>query len=281
VKRTQRGLAPDSLGRIADGYGTTTDVAAMLVILALANEGYSIEQIIVDGIMARGIDAPLFAPAVIRDRPGGKGDVVTPEFAEAPAGVNSDDAGDGDAIAGFLDGVLDAVTGEDPLAVDDNSFARQYTLTIEVEVADDGATLRMEGKANAGAAKGFEDSGIVAGRGAGTFSGEAACRTPTDPNPYPYALSAPVRLGVLGRPSDTDDRSKQLGNEVAPTSRVRVQADGDTLCLDIVRESADAVPMLLEIPVVTVRWKNGASATEEGTTSSGLPVTVRVSVRKI
>lgn len=282
LKQSQRQLDKDgTLPRIADDHATTPDVAMMLVILALANEGYSIEQIIVDGIMAKGINVTPFGregAVVIRDQPGGKGDVVKPEFATAPATGDSD----ADAISNFLDGVVDAVSGEDPLAVTDNSFKREYTLTIEVEIVDADSTLRIEGKANAGAAKAYEDAGIVAGRGTGTFTGEGQCwaEAGTDTAKHAYTLSAPVRLGILGRPSDVRGRVR-LGTEVTPSSSVRVRAADDALCLDLVREGANQVLSLVEIPVVEVRWKNGASASEEGATSYGAAVTVKVSVRKI
>jgi hypothetical protein len=244
----------------------------MLVVLLLVNEGYSIEQIVLDGIMARGIDIlPFDGRVVIHD-----GDRIL-----QPAGVDPVASGDEDDAAGvssLMDGIFDAVSGEDPLAAADGSYKRQYTLVLDVDIADpNGVEGMIRGTANFGERKGGRERDRLSGRGTGTYSSRAECSlSDLDTTKYPWSASAPLELGVAG----VVDGTAVLSIAMRPSSAVKVTAEGESLCLSVVRDTADAALAAIKLPNVEVELEDGARATAT-TTAGTLTIDVAVSVREI
>jgi len=267
-KTTKRLDKKDDLSSRAEAYDSALDVMQGLMVLVLISEGYSVEQIVLDGFMAGGLIQDYEHGGIaIKDENGKRlrpdGDKPTYE-----------DAATESAVTNVVDGIIDALSGEDPLAAADDSFKRQYTVTIDIDITGDGSTGTIEGKANFGARKG--DTGFVSGRGNGTLNIKGACSlSELDTTEYPYTVSAPLLIGVAG---EVDGGKATLGFAVKPTSAVQVKGDEDALCMSVVRDLADAYPQLISIPQVSLRLRDGATANADNQ-DSGQAFTVGVAVR--
>lgn len=265
VQKTSKRLdTKNDLGARADEYDTSLEIVTMFTVIVLIDEGYSPEQIIIDGFIENRIRID-HEGITIRDA---KGKVLRPDGAE-PSGDEEERA----VAAGLVDDLFDAISGEDPLAAADDSFKRQYTLTIEVDVSGNGGTGSIEGKANIGARK--DEKGALSGRGTGTFTFNNTCSlSEIDTTKYPYTLSAPLRIGAAGRDSDG---KATLNIGVAATSSVKVDAAGQSFCLQVVRDTADVSLQVISIPDVTVRLRDGAQGNTDNQ-GGGQPFTVGVAV---
>lgn len=265
-KASKRLNTKNDLAARADDYDTSLDIVTMLTVIVLIDEGYSPEQIIIDGFIENGISIDVQG-VKIRDA---KGKVLRPDGVE-PSGADEEETA---AVASLVDNLFDAISGEDPLAAADDSFKRQYTLTIEVDITgDEGMSGSIEAKANIGARKG--EKGALSGRGTGTFTANGSCSlSQFDTTKYPYTLSAPLRIGVSGRDSDG---KATLNIGFAATSSVKVDA-GQSFCLGVVRDTADVSLQVISIPNVTVRLRDGAQGNADNQ-DAGQPFTVGIAVQ--
>jgi hypothetical protein len=208
---------------------------------------------------------------VIRDR---DGKVLRPDRGRLTFGDDEETA----TVNGFIDDLADAVTGEDPLAVSDNSFKRQYTLSFDVTFTDDeGGTGTVKGKANLGALKGL--SGRLGGRGTGTlvYENQQGCSlSDLDTTKYPYSVEAPLRLGVFGNGKPGQEVTLDLA--VVATGAATVTGDESALCIEVVRDTADFYAQLIMFPKMTVTLRDGqrGGGTNQG---SGEPFTVTTVVK--
>ena len=277
VQKTSKRLdTKDDLGERAERYDASLDVFTMLAVLVVIDSGYTIEQVILDGIMENGFDIDLDGSIVILD---GKGRVLPPGGDEPSLG---DDAESARAVDQLMDDVADAVAGEDPLAVTDGSFKRQYTLTVEAEFTDDeGGTGTVKGKLNLGELKDLGKR--VAGRGTGRllFDNKVGCSlSEGDTTSYPYSVRAPVRLAVFGNGEPGGQAKLELA--VAGTGPAKVTGDESALCIEVVRDTADFYAQLISFPAFTVRLRDGATATADNKSSDEpFAVSVTASVKEI
>ena len=137
------------------------------------------------------------------------------------------------------------------------------------------ATIR--GKANFGARKGAGEKGRLAGRGTGSYSSQAECSlSDLDTTKYPWSASASLELGVAG----VVDGAAVLSIAMRPSAAVQVTAEGESLCLSVVRDTADAALAAIKLPNVEVELEDGARATATSTAGT-LTIDVSVSVREI
>ncbi len=263
----------EDLGERAAEYDTSADVFTMLTVLVLIDSGYSIEQIIVDGFMAQAVDIGFDGRIAILDD---EGRVLRPDGDEPAFG---DDVETANAVNTFIDDVSDAISGEDPLASGDDSFKRQYTMTVDIDITDsEGFNGTIEGKVNFGARKG--EPGKLSGRGTGAFNGSGACSlSDLNTTKYPYKVSVPLRIGVAGASSGA---TATLEFGFAATASARVDAEGDSICLDVVRDTADSYTQLISVPGVEVRLRDGATANADNQNASqAFTVGVAVSIKEI
>jgi hypothetical protein len=162
--------------------------------------------------------------------------------------------------------------------VSDESFKRQFTLTIDVAIVGDGSTGTIKGKANLGDRKGHVD--LLVGRGTGSLSVEGACSlSEFDTNPYPYTIDVPLRFGIAGG-LDGDEATLNFG--ILATSAAKVTAEGDSFCIQVIRDLADAYPQFIQIPDVIVRLRDGATAKASGQDAAAeFTADLTVSVKKL
>lgn len=106
----------------------------LVILLGLMAEGYTTEQIIVDGLLAGGIDAVPFAGVQIVDE---KGDVITP----------GDQASDDPLVETIVNDMVTIVEGYDPL---DPTFKARYDVKYNAELAMADATATVTAKGTLG-----------------------------------------------------------------------------------------------------------------------------------
>ncbi len=262
----------DDLGERAAEYDTSVDVFTALAVLVLLDSAYSIEQIVLDGIMAQRIDVGFDGSVVILDDEGG---VLRPDGDEPSFG---DDVETATAVNTFIDNLTDAITGEDPLTASDGRFKRQYTLTVDVGFSDEeGSTGTIKANVNFGEIKDTE--GHFAGRGTGTLfvDNQVGCSlSELNTTKYPYKIQVPVRVGVFASGKPGGKVTLQFGLEA--TAAAKVTAAGDSICLDVVRDTADVYAQFITLPNVPVQLRDGATAKTD-TKAQDLPIDITLAVQ--
>ena len=235
----------------------------MLAVMFLAGDGYSPEQIIVDGLLADGIRfASPVSGLVIVDEKGKKirpaGVEQSPEREEA-----------GDQIDGFLTDIVDTIGGIDPYTAARTSFTEEFVIEIEIAFSGD-SSLTLVGKGHLGPPKKRSVRGYVVGNGGGEVVGAGACSlSEGDTGPHPYEVSGTVEFGFSG-PVDNERASIRIAQTNVD---IRVAGD-DSLCVDVVRDTAGFLESLTFGPV-EVRLRGGATGSSE-TTIGEDPVTTTV-----
>jgi hypothetical protein len=235
---------------------SSEDLFTMLSVLALAIKGYTAEQVILEGVMAEGIQlgAPGFDPVIVDAR----GKVVR------PAGVPS--SPDAEEQAGTLEqlesDIVDMVGGVDPRDAADESFKKLFNVKVAIVVSDETTEYTITAKGTIGKAKAKELDGAVVGEAAGHIDGGGTCSIGDFiDESVPYDVTGPVDLGLAGR-SDGGTVSLKAG-VVDAIIAVDVEENG-TICSDLVQETTEPAVELLTVGPFDVKLKKGATSTATG-----------------
>jgi hypothetical protein len=152
----------------------------LVVLISLMAEGYTVEQIILDGLAADGIrNSGPYAPMVIVDADGKK---IDPEAGPI----------DEPSYEGVVRDMITLAQGEDPL---DPDFKPQYDATYAANVTVSGATMRVTAKGKLGASRAAGGDAYL-GRLTGTIDVPAGDRCPGEKVPIVIGLTG---LEVEGR----------------------------------------------------------------------------------
>ena len=279
VQKTAKKLDKKSeLGARAAAYDASLQAMQGMIVLVLMSQGYSPDQVILDGFIAGGL-AMSFEPEhngiTIN---GDNGKRLKPEFEEP---LPDADAATAAAVEGVAAGLVGALSGDDPLTAAADGYKKDFTLTIDVDFVDDeGANGTIEGTARFGARKG--SSARLAGEGTATlfYENKIGCSlSELDTTKYPYSVKVPLRVGIAGR----DEGGKAtLKFAVVGTRDAVVTGDDSAFCIQVVKDTADAYQQLITIPDVTVSLRDGAEADADNQDSNQpLKTAVAVQVREL
>jgi hypothetical protein len=249
----------------AERVGASEDsLMTMLAALFLMSEGYSPDQIIIDGFAAGGIQwAGPSAGLVLVDEKGKRikpdGVEESPEHEEAA-----------EQIDGLEQEILEAVGGLDVHTAATTSFKTMFLVKVEIILGED-TVVTISGKGRLGRPNDRGLRGVLVGHGTGKVSGGGACSVEGLEAPHPYELDGNVDLGFSG---SIDQGSTRLHVGVTQAN-VSVSGD-DSLCVDIVRDTSDILE-LLTLPLVELRLRDGAVDTGRSS-YGGDPLEVTVSL---
>ena len=220
-----------------------------LAVIALMNDGYSPEQIIVDGLIERGITLknPTDGPVIVDNR----GTALRPDGVEESPEHQESAA----AIDSFVADVVDVIGGVDPHTAAKTAFSANSEVEIEIAVAiDDGAaSFTIAGKARLGTPHDKSLRAFMIGSGDGEFVGAGACSVGGGERD-PYEIAGNVVFGLSG-PVHEGRVSLRIGITEA---NLTVTGD-DSLCVDIVRDPGNIVEATTYGPV-EIRLRDGATA---------------------
>jgi hypothetical protein len=263
-KTTKRLDKKHDLTARAERMGASgADVFTMLVTIAATFEGYSPEQIIVDGLMAGGF----------RISPGSKsGIVIVDEKGKViPPGAMppSEEAQESESfLETFVADVADVVAGVDPRAAAETEFDSRFDVTIDVQWGDD-STVLITAKGGVGVPVDKSLRKYWVGSATGNLEGSGACSVGGGTK-HPWTIDGNVVMGISGR---ADDDALQL--RFAITEANLGTTGDDSLCVDIVRDSAAALESLtlpsIEVPV---RGGKGRLSTSFGDDPMDIEVTL-------
>jgi hypothetical protein len=218
-----------------------------LAAIGLLADGYSPEQIIVDGLIERGIALknPVDGPVIVDER----GKVLRPAGIEESPEQQESAA----AIDSFVADVVDLIGGVDPTTAATTPFDAKFQVAIEIEITDvDGASYTIVGDGKLGVP---DDKGLrsfVVGRGAGDLVGAGACSVGGGEE-HPFEIEGNINLGLSGPATDG------IGNVRVAVIEANLGVVGDdSLCVDIVRETTSIFELITYGPV-EVRLRDGAT----------------------
>lgn len=251
----------DLEGRAERSGVSDASLLTMLDVFLLIEQGYSPEQVIVDGFAAGGIKGVPGPPgALLVDEHGKRikpdGVEESPEHEEAAEQLES-----------FAGDILDAVAGIDPFSAADLPFKPQLDVEIEIVLTSD-ANETIVGKGRIGFPRKKSQRGYVIGNGKGELTGAGACSLSEggiagDANSHPWEVSGNLQLGFSGVIDDSTDPATAAIRIALINFSPTVTGD-DSLCVDVVRDTAGAVATQTFGPV-RVRLRKGAEATSEST----------------
>jgi hypothetical protein len=229
-------------------------VMVMMVMLMARGEGYSTEQILVDGLFAGGLELQPFSAAVlILDE---KGKVVRPAGDECCASVESDEReATSEAIEGFVIEAADRLAGTDPRSVRRGDFVPEYAIDVVVEAEEDGVTVVVEARGQLGLAG---RRAAVAGAGSGAMVFEGACDIGGG-TPHPYEFRGDVEFGVAGRgdhPRDPQSATVRIAFDQGPLTKFEGDDSG---CVELAGETGARVVEALVFPPFEVDLGGGTS----------------------
>lgn len=225
----------------------------MLTLFVLMADGYTPEQLILDGIIGGGVR--LVGP--------GLNFVIVDENDEVirPAGVEPSPEQEeaADTIDTFIADAIDVVAGLDPHAAADTPFKAQFDVKVEVSIAGDAPT-EIVGTGRLGTPKQRALKGFVVGKGQGELTTSAECSlSEGDTGPHPYEVSGPVQFGFSGSVDD-GEVSLRAANVSAD---LQVSGD-DSICIDVVRDTLGLFATL-SLGTVELELRRGERATAEST----------------
>lgn len=232
------------------------ELFVMLTVLALAMKGYTVDQIIHDGVLAGEIHVggPGFGPVILDEkdeilRPGG---VERSPDAEEQAG----------SIEQLESDIVDLVGGVDPRDAADESFKRLFDVRLEIVVTDESTDYTITAKGAIGEAKAEDLDGAVVGEAGGHIDGGGTCSIGDFVDEQvPYSLTGPVDLGLAGR-SDGKHVSLKAG---IVDAILDVEVEGnDTICGDLVQDTTEPAVELITVGPFDVKLEKGATATATG-----------------
>lgn len=239
---------------------STPDLFTMLTVIALRAKGYSMEQIIVDGFAADGIelDGIGFIPVILDE----KGKVLRPDgVAESPD--TEEQAG---SIEQLENEIIDLVGGVDPATAAEEAIKKEFTVDLEITVSidDDSAYgITATGKLGDPKSRSEQFDGYVIGAAAGHVDGDGTC-TIGDfiGETAGWTVTGPVDLGIAGR-VDGNTASVKAG-VVQAILDVRVENE-DTICGDLIQDTSEAAVRALRVGPFDLKLKKGATADATGT----------------
>lgn len=259
------------LGSRAEDAGVSDEsLFTMLAVLILIHQGYSPEQVIVDGFVAGGIRGVPGYPGVLLVDENGKridpdGVEKAPEQEEAA-----------DQVDAFIGDIVDTLTGIPPSAGADTPFKPAFQIDVEISFSGD-APVTIVGEGRLGVPRNKSQRGYVVGSGDGEMAGAGECSLSEggivgDADPHPYEVSGPVKLGFSGPAADGRATLRMAMVEVDAT----VTGD-DSFCVDLIRDLSGIYESTTFGPV-EVRLKDGATGTATSTfADSTVDVTVTIS----
>jgi len=219
-----------------------------LATIALLNDGYSPEQIIVDGVMGRGITVrnPVDGPVIVD----GRGKVQKPDGVEESPEHEESAA----AIDSFVTDVVDLIGGVDPHTAATEPFRAQFEVKIDVQIdGADGASYSIVGKGRIGTPADKSLRTFAIGKGDGELVGTGACSIGSGEK-HPYEVSGDLVLGMSG-PRKDGTVDLRIG-----VTKANLATEGDESgCVDIVRETSDAIELVTYGPI-EVELRDGATA---------------------
>jgi hypothetical protein len=239
---------------------SSPDLLTMLAVLALSAKGYSIEQIILDGFADGGIrlGGAGFVPVIVDN----KGKPVRPDGVEQ----SPDSEEQAGAIDQLASDIVDMVGGVDPRTAATEPIKKEFTVKLEITVGiGDDAPFEITARGELGDPKSKSDmfEGWVLGTASGHVDGDGTCSIGdfVDES-VPWVVTGPVDLGLAGR-VDGDTVSLKAGvvNAILDVS----VADDDTICGDLITDTADAAVRAVTVGPFDLRLRKGATATATGT----------------
>jgi hypothetical protein len=239
----------------------------MMLVLAGALQGYTPDQILVDGLLGGGFRlTPSKATGIVIVDD--KGKPIRPGVTE----VSDEQEEAASTLEAFVVDAIDTIGGLDVRTAAATPYNKLVELELTVTAAiDDGFTMSIDGKGAAGRARGRALRDFVVGEGSGALEGSGACFITGGPK-YPYTLDGNVGFGITGS-SVPGTLTLRVGIVEA---NVSVTGSSET-CVDIL-ESTSALLETLVFPQVEVATKDGATASAEtaiGGVSFDLTVTIR------
>lgn len=239
---------------------SSADLFTMLTVIALRAKGYSMEQILVDGFAAEGIelDGIGFIPVIVDE----KGKVLRPDGVEASP--------DTEEQAGSIDqlesDIVDLVGGVDPATAAGEAITKEFTVKLEITVGvDDDAPFGIAATGKLGDPKSGSDQfeGWVLGTAGGHVDGDGRC-TIGDfvDESVGWTITGPVDLGIAGR-VDGKTASVKAG-VVRSILDVSVENE-DTICGDLILDTAEAAVSAVTVGPFDLKLEKGATADASGT----------------
>jgi hypothetical protein len=242
----------------ADAAGASEEsLFTMLAVIILINQGYSPEQIIVDGFAAGGIRGVPGYPGVLLVDENGKrvkpdGVEQSPEQEEAA-----------DQVDAFVGDLVDTLAGISPRDAADTPFKTLFQVDVEITFTGD-SSVTIVGKGRLGLPRNKSLRGFIVGNGDGELAGAGECSLSEggivgDAAPHPYEVSGPVTFGFSGPAKQGETTLRIALVAVNPT----VEGD-DSFCVDLIRDLTDVYETMTFGPV-DVRLRDGATGTAEST----------------
>jgi len=229
--------------------GSEPAVLTGLTVISLMTDGYSPEQLIGDGVMARGITikSPVDGPVIVD----GRGEVQEPDGVdESPEHKESKGA-----IDSFSADVDDLIAGVDPHSAASEPFKARFEVQIDVQIdGADGVSYSVVGKGRIGTPTDKSLRTFAIGQGVGELVGTGACSIGSGEE-HPYEVSGHLVFGMSG-PVRDDTVDLRIG-----VTEANLATEGDdSACIDLVRETSDAIELVTYGPV-EVKLRDGATAT--------------------
>ena len=242
------------------------EIATMMVLLGLAAEGYSTEQILVDGLFGGGIR---WSPdgVEIRDE---KGKRVKPAGEDCCASIEDPDEREStsDVIDTFVVDSVELLAGIDPAGVSAGDYRRDFAISITVDGKDaDGSQIALRTKGNFGRGATKDWRGFLAGSGTGTFTSSGACSIGNEATKHPWAFAGDIEFGVSGRltePSSGGQSTANVRAVFAPSNVTKTTGDSSG-CVTLAEELAHEYVAAIPFPVMKIRLKDGETATQSTT----------------
>lgn len=263
-KTTKRLDKKHDLGARAERIGASgEDVFTMLVTLAATFEGYTPEQIVVDGLMAGGF----------RISPGSKSGIVIVDENGKPippgAIPPSEEQQESEAfLETFVADVADVVAGVDPRTAAETPFDKRFDVAIDVRWGDDTSVV-ITGKGGVGVPADKALRRFWVGSATGALTGSGACSVGGGAR-HPWTIDGNVVMGISGRAEDG-----RLQLRFAITEANLGTTGDDSLCVDIVRDTADALESLT-LPSIAVPVRGGKATL--ATSLGGDPMDIEVTL---
>jgi hypothetical protein len=158
------------------------------------------------------------------------------------------------------------VGGVDPRTAATEPIKKEFTVKLEITVGiGDDAPFEITARGELGDPKSKSDmfEGWVLGTASGHVDGDGTCSIGdfVDES-VPWVVTGPVDLGLAGR-VDGDTVSLKAGvvNAILDVS----VADDDTICGDLITDTADAAVRAVTVGPFDLRLRKGATATATGT----------------
>lgn len=244
------------------------DLFTMMMVLGAMAEGYSPEQIIVDGLMAGGMRVSFGGVGGVQivDE---HGKPIKPDGVE----VTEEHEESEDLLETFVLDVLDTIGGIDPRSARDMDYVHNFAVDVTITAGDPGSSFTVTGNGGVGppedkrVRKANQDA--VVGRARGSITASGACSIGSGGTKHPWKIDGPVVLGISGRSVGRDLQLRIAFTEV----NASVTGDSGT-CVDLMRDYSAGLE-LVSFPSVQVPARDGATGTLQ-TALSGDPVDVTV-----